>query len=186
MGRTFKGFGTVFQALTRSLRRYRISYMIVGGWAANYHGMPRATYDIDLVVKLDGQGLPLVIRMMKRLGFDLRPEDAEQILRIGNRITVTSSSHPYRIDLWLIRTAYDQVAFDRRKKATLLGVTVWFASPEDTILSKLGADRAKDIEDASSIVAVQKTRLDWGYLHHWSKLLNVEDKLERLRREHSV
>ena len=172
--------------MTRSLRRHRFPYMIVGGWAANYHGMPRATFDVDLVVKMDGRGLPLMIQMMKRLGFSLRSEDAEQILRIGNRITVTSSDHPYRIDLWLIRTAYDQVAFDRRKKGTLLGETVWFASPEDTILSKLGGGQAKDIEDAISIMAVQKTRLDWGYLHHWSKLLNVEDKLERLKRELSM
>ena len=172
--------------MTRSLRRHRFSYMIVGGLAANYHGMPRATFDIDLVVKLDGQGLPLMIQMMKRQGFNLQSEDAEQILRIGNRITVTSFAHPYRVDLWLIRTAYDQVAFDRKKKGTLLGEIVWFASPEDTILSKLGADRAKDIEDANSIMAVQKTRLDWGYLHNWSKLLNVEDKLERLKRELSM
>lgn len=183
MGRTFKGFGTVFQALTRSLRRHKISYMIVGGLAANYHGMPRPTFDIDLVLKLDGKGLLSIIQMMKRLGFNLRPEDAEQTLRMGNRIMINSFAHPYRVDLWLIRTAYDQVAFDRRRKARLLGETVWFSSPEDTVLSKLGADRARDIEDASSIIAVQKGRLDWDYLHHWSKLLNVEDKLERLKRE---
>jgi hypothetical protein len=88
--------------------------MIVGGLAANYHGMPRPTFDIDLVVKPEGKGLPSIIQMMKKLGFNLSPEDAEQTLRIGNRIMVTSSIHPYRVDLWLIRTAYDQVAFDRR------------------------------------------------------------------------
>ncbi len=186
MGRTFKGFGAIFQALTRSLRRHKISYMIVGGLAANYHGMPRPTFDIDLVVKLDGKGLPLMIQAMKKVGFDLQSEDAQQTLRIGNRIMVTSSAHPYRVDLWLIRTAYDQVAFDRREKGRLLGETIWFSSPEDTVLSKLGGDRAKDVEDASSIIAVQKGRLDWSYLHHWSKLLNVEDKLERLKRELSL
>jgi len=135
------------------------------------------------VVKLDGKGLPSMIQIMEKLGFNLSPEDAEQTLRIGNRIMVTSSIHPYRVDLWLVRTAYDQVTFDRRKKGRLLGETVWFSSPEDTVLSKLGGNRAKDIEDASSIIAVQKSRLDWNYLHHWSKLLNVEDKLERLKRE---
>jgi hypothetical protein len=157
--------------------------MMVGGLAANYHGMPRPTFDIDLMVKLDGKVPSLIIQMMRKLGFNLSPEDGEQTLRIGNRIMVASASHPYRVDLWLVRTAYDQVAFDRKRKARLLGETIWVSSPEDTVLSKLGGNRAKDIEDASSIIAVQKSRLDWNYLHHWSKLLNVEDKLERLKRE---
>ncbi len=160
--------------------------MIVGGWAANYHGTPMTSFDIDVMVKLNGRDLASLTRMMKKLGFDIPEGDAEQISRLGNRMTMTSPTHPFRIDFWLVRTAYDQVAFSRRKKGRVLRHTVWFSSPEDTVLAKLGADRAKDIEAAAAIIGVQGSRLDWGYLHNWSKLLNVEGKLERLKRELSV
>ena len=32
-----------------------VPYMIVGSFASNLHGLPRATYDADVVIEIDGQ-----------------------------------------------------------------------------------------------------------------------------------
>ncbi|NIL98341.1 MAG: hypothetical protein GTO62_14730 [Planctomycetales bacterium] len=136
-----------------------------------------------MVVKLDGNGLEPLLQMTRKLGFALDRNEAEQTFRLGDHLVVTSPSHPFRMGLWWVRTAYDQVALARRRKARVQGETAWFCSPEDTVLSLLGAGRDRDVDAAGGIMGVQKGRLDWGYLRHWARPLSVDDRLERLRRE---
>ena len=42
-----------------------------------------------------------------------------------------------------------------------------FASVEDLIVHKLFAGRARDVEDAVSVVRRQGQALDWAYIDHW-------------------
>jgi len=44
------------QVLSR-LDRCGIAYMITGSFASNAHGVPRATYDADVVIESDRQSL---------------------------------------------------------------------------------------------------------------------------------
>jgi hypothetical protein len=171
----------VFKALIQALKKAKIPYMIVGGLAANYHGMPRATFDIDLVVQIDADEAGTVVTCLERLHFSIRKKDAEQMVRIGNRIMAMSPDHPYRVDLWLIKSEHDRTAFARRSKGRLFGQSVWFISKEDLILSKLKAGRAKDLEDAEGVLKVQGTSLNWQYLDDWAARLNVTDELKRLK-----
>ena len=39
--------------LLRELYHNKIKYLIVGGVAVNLHGVPRATFDFDLVISTD-------------------------------------------------------------------------------------------------------------------------------------
>ncbi|MGB9735474.1 MAG: nucleotidyl transferase AbiEii/AbiGii toxin family protein, partial [bacterium] len=46
-----------------------IKYIVVGGIAVNLHGIPRMTYDIDLLVDLEESNLKKFIRLLKEWGF---------------------------------------------------------------------------------------------------------------------
>ena len=47
----------------------KIQYIVVGGMAVNFHGIPRATYDIDLLVYLEDSNLKKFLSLMRRWGF---------------------------------------------------------------------------------------------------------------------
>jgi len=56
----------------KELNRRRIKYIVVGGLAVNLHGIPRATYDIDLLLSLEKENLKKFLNFLKKIGFKPR------------------------------------------------------------------------------------------------------------------
>ncbi len=53
-----------FQTIFKELNGLGIDYLVVGGLAVNFHGVPRMTYDIDLMILLESENiLKLVIKL---------------------------------------------------------------------------------------------------------------------------
>lgn len=184
MGRQFEiTYWAVLAKVVQGLEASQIPYMIVGGLAAAYYGIPRATFDIDMVIAVDPKEPEPLVAILRRLQFDLSLDLARQLLRISNRIP-TMRPGGLRLDLWLIRSEYDRVAFARRKRATFSPrLKAWIATAEDTILSKLIAGRARDFEDTIGVLETQKDRLDWAYLLSWAKRLDLTKELGQVRRK---
>ncbi|MCM8801172.1 MAG: hypothetical protein NC912_04065 [Candidatus Omnitrophica bacterium] len=61
----------------------KIKYIVVGGLAVNFHGIPRATYDIDLLVYLEDRNLAKLLRLMKDWGF--KPKVPVDIMDFADR-----------------------------------------------------------------------------------------------------
>jgi hypothetical protein len=40
----------VFQHIFEEFKKQKIDYLILGGLAVNLHGVPRMTYDIDIMI----------------------------------------------------------------------------------------------------------------------------------------
>ena len=82
------------------------------------------------------------------------------------------------------RRGFSREEFQRRERVDLLGVPVWVASAEDTILSKLEWAEAsaseRQVRDAQGIVDVRGDALDVAYLRRWATELGLTDRLERL------
>lgn len=57
-------FAEAIQALTDA----GASFCVVGGLAVSLHGVPRTTYDVDVVVALDAQNLTRVDAALRALG----------------------------------------------------------------------------------------------------------------------
>jgi predicted nucleotidyltransferase len=47
----------------------KIKYIVVGGVALNFYGIPRMTYDIDLLIALEDENLRRFLSLMKKWGF---------------------------------------------------------------------------------------------------------------------
>ena|SRR3989338_4940722 len=56
----------------KALNQARVRYLVVGGVAAIFHGVPRTTFDTDLAVELETGNLERLERVMNRLGFAAR------------------------------------------------------------------------------------------------------------------
>ena len=53
----------------KALNKKKIRYITVGGIAVNLHGIPRMTYDMDLILDLEDNNLRKFLRLLKKWGF---------------------------------------------------------------------------------------------------------------------
>src|SRR5215217_5575526 len=78
----------------------KVEYMVVGAYALAYHGLPRATGDIDVWIRRSDENTDRVWRALSRFGvplFDLTKDDLnkpETVFQIGlapRRIDILTS-----------------------------------------------------------------------------------------------
>jgi len=172
----------VAKRIVKVLKDAKIPYMITGGLAANYYGCPRATYDLDLVVELDEASAETLIKLASQARFRLHEKEVLVLTKVGNRF-VMESWEKYRIDFWLVKTAFDREIFERRRRAMVFGMQVWISTPEDLILQKLRSARPRDLEDVQAILVRRSGKLDEGYLRQKAAELDLTRILEEQVRQ---
>jgi len=53
----------------KELSELQIDYLVVGGLAVNFHGVPRMTYDIDLMILLESNNISRLINKLTEWGY---------------------------------------------------------------------------------------------------------------------
>jgi predicted nucleotidyltransferase len=146
-----------FKEFITLLNTHKVDYLIIGGYAVNYHGYPRYTKDIDFWLWMQEDNIKKLIEAIKAFGFgslNLVIEDfmtPENIVQLGYE--------PYRIDLLVDVEGVDfKGCFERRKETKLDGVAVKFLSLEDLIIAKKKAGRLQDLADAEQLEKLNKTK----------------------------
>jgi hypothetical protein len=135
------------------LDRHKVSYVLIGGLAAVYHGSPFPTEDVDIAPQNDRANLTRLAAALVELGAQIRTEsepdglpfnfDADSLAAVE---TLNLTTFAGDLDLALKPAGtggYD----DLRRDATgaeLYGVTVQIASLADVVRSKQAANRPKD------------------------------------------
>ena len=173
-------------ALSGVLDQIGIPYMIVGSLASAFHGEPRATQDVDVVIDPSIAQLDELMRSFDRASFYVG--DGRTALVRRGMFNVVDTTSGWKVD-FIIRKdrEFSVVELARRLEAQVLGVRVRIAAPEDTVLTKLewslisGSDR--QVSDAAAIIAVGGADLDWGHLRAWAHHLGVDDLLRRAEAE---
>lgn len=60
-----------------------IKYIVVGGLAVNLYGIPRMTYDIDILLNLDNENIHNFLSLMKK--WDFKPKAPVKIMDFADR-----------------------------------------------------------------------------------------------------
>jgi len=174
----------VLQIVLSRLDRYEIQHMVTGSFASNMHGVPRTTYDADVVIDASRDSLD---RFVQNLGdeFYVNPETAAEAWINRRMFNVIHLESGFKVDLILKKARpFSQEEFSRRKKINVLGQSLWFATAEDVILAKLEwykqGESEKQFVDALNIAKVQGEALELPYLKQWAKELGVHELLEKL------
>jgi hypothetical protein len=172
-------------AVIDALERARISYMIVGSVAANFHGIPRATRDVDFVVELPAgalehlrETLPSPLALQSQGGFETVTGTTRYVIELPRS--------PFVAELFVRSDdPHDQARFRRRARVALLGREASVATAEDMIVTKLrwadAANRAKDRDDVRNMLAVRSGDLDWDYVLHWTDAHGTRALLDEVR-----
>jgi molybdenum cofactor biosynthesis enzyme MoaA len=65
-------------SIFRELNQKKIKYIVVGGVAVNFYGIPRMTYDIDLLLDLEDKNLKKFLELLK--GWNFKPKISIDIM----------------------------------------------------------------------------------------------------------
>lgn len=100
--------GVFIRELFDALESRKVNYAVIGGVAVNLHGIPRMTYDVDIVVATDESSLRSCRETLEGLGLRCRlPVVLEELWPVQKRteleetrnlraITFTDPSNPLR------------------------------------------------------------------------------------------
>ena len=168
------------------LDRAGVPYMITGSVASSYHGEPRATRDLDIVIDPDPGGIARLVRELEAAGLYVDAEAALHALDNRTQFNAIDAATGWKVD-FLVRKdrPFSQEEFGRRTRANLLATLAWIASPEDTIIAKLewavasGSDR--QLSDVAAMLDIGGQSLDHSYIDRWVAGLGLHAAWSRAR-----
>jgi hypothetical protein len=177
---------TVGESITvrvvEALEACKIPFLLSGSFASNYYGIPRSTRDADFVLQTQRAVGP---EFAKQLGqeFLLDPQLSFETKTGTFRQVLRHRAHTFKVELFLLsQDEHDQSRFQRRRAVQLHGRQVCLPSPEDVVVTKLRWARGKDKDDARDVMAVQRDKLDWGYIENWCRRHGTLGAMEEIRR----
>lgn len=134
-----------FKSITAALNYANIEYAVCGGWAMAIHGAPRATMDIDLMIRYDD--LERVLDIARENGYEIEglPLNFEIEIRRISKLD-QDSGQLITLDLLLATEEHRDILDGRQKVAWKEGET-WVVSREGLIRMKRIAGRTQDIAD---------------------------------------
>lgn len=135
-----------------ALDRAGIDYAVVGDVAVNLHGVPRMTYDVDLMVATHAASLRDCRIVLEQLGLRSRLPFVLELERNLVAVTFTDPVNPLReVDI-LVAPSLDPDGVVRRAVRRGTGASaVRVASVEDLIAMKRRAGRAQDLADIAHL-----------------------------------
>ncbi len=177
----------VLKWIIENLEKYEIQYMITGSFASNLHGVPRTTFDADIVIWAVPERIEKFLKEIKK-DFYVDLVTARFAIEEMGMFNIVHYETGFKIDFIVKKSgAYYEKEFERRRPYRLSDKICFFTSPEDAILSKLlwakKGDSDRQFQDALGVARIQKDSLDYEYLEKWAEFLDIKDMLKRVMRE---
>lgn len=153
--------------------------MLAGSFASTYHGHPRTTQDIDVVID------PTLVALLRFV--DSLPPDQAYV----DRATAIEAFHQrdmfnvidletgWKVDLILRKDRpFSRSEFERRQVIEWMDVRLFIVTAEDVVLSKLewaqlcgGSER--QMRDVAGVLEMHRGRLDVEYIESWLDVLGI-------------
>jgi len=139
-----------FRDLLALLNVHKVDYMIVGAYALAFHGAPRYTGDIDILVKPDEVNAQRIMAALDEFGFGSTGlsavdfESPDKIIQLG--------LPPVRVDIITSITGVSwEDAVTGRAQGKYGDIPVFFIGREQFISNKRALGRKKDFADLEAL-----------------------------------
>jgi predicted nucleotidyltransferase len=153
-----------YQTIFKEFNKLGIDYLVVGGLAVNFHGVPRMTYDIDLMILLQPENILKIISKLTEWGYRTRipidPKDfADEVKRnswIRDKEMKALNFYSEKLPIGEIDIVFESpIPYDKLKKMAikieLQGEKIPVISIHDLIELKLHAARKQDLLDVEHL-----------------------------------
>ena len=128
-----------------SFQQHDVRYIVIGGIAAVRYGVPRATFDLDILIEATPENAQRLLDALVDAGLGTATlTNANEIL--SNEITIFKDR--VRIDVQISTPGLQfEEAWNRKQNMQYQGQSFYVVSLEDLIRSKRAAGRDVDLED---------------------------------------
>jgi Nucleotidyltransferase of unknown function (DUF6036) len=155
-----------FYGLLRTLLEHEVEFVLIGGFALGFHGVPRGTKDVDIVPGPSPANVRRLWEALEALGAapveyadpDFRPDEMpvpftiDGLLEGGNWALDTRLG---RLDLMPEVTGVDSYeelrAHAVRAELPELGLPIWIGGRDDLVAMKQEAGRQQDLIDVQAL-----------------------------------
>lgn len=128
-----------------SFQKHDVRYLVIGGIASILYGVPRATFDLDILIEPTPDNSQRLLDSLLNAGLGTASlTNVKELL--SNEITVFKDW--VRIDVQTVTTGLNfQEAWEHRETMTFQGQIFYVLSKKDLISSKRASGRDVDLED---------------------------------------
>ena len=139
-----------FKELLLAFNAHRVEYLVVGAHALAVYGHVRATKDLDVWVRPDGENAGRILMALSAFGAPLGDLTTDDLSKPGTVFQI--GVPPLRIDLITSIDGVDFVeAWPDRFSTSFGGVPVFVISRHHLITNKRAAARLQDLADAERL-----------------------------------
>ena len=127
-----------------------VDYVVVGAQSLAFHGRPRHTGDLDILIRPTPDNARLLLALLNEFGFEqsgfketdfLQPDQIIQLGRVPSRIDLLTT----------ISGVSTNEAFASKISATLDGIPVFVLSRDALIRNKRAVGRPQDLADIAAL-----------------------------------
>lgn len=137
----------------RLLHQHHVEFLVCGGHAVAFHGYPRLTLDLDILVKPSAVNARKLMAALADFGFGAAGIPAAGFTKRGTAVTL--GVQPNQIDLLTsVGLTDDETLFSRAVAGNLDGLTISYIGVADLIKAKREAGRPKDLADLDELTRV--------------------------------
>ena len=133
------------QSVFASLHQHNVKYVVIGGIAAVLHGVPRATFDLDILIEATAENAQRLLDALLEAGLGTAALTSVEDL-LAHEITIFKDW--VRIDVQTQTPGIEfAAAWQRRETMRYHDQNFYVVAKVDLIASKRAAGREKDLED---------------------------------------
>lgn len=144
-----------FADFFKLLNKFEVRYLVVGSWAVAFHGQPRYTKDIDILIARSPENAKKIFLALQEFGFGNVGISEDDLLKPNYVIQL--GFEPNRID---ILTNIDAIEFEKaelnKQSVVIENITLPILAVEDLILAKQASARAQDLADIEKLKKIKK------------------------------
>jgi hypothetical protein len=161
-------------------------HMVAGSFASTYHGVPRSTQDIDIVIDPSPSSLDAMVASLPEAEYYVDADAARHAMSVRSQFNLIDMATGWKVDL-IVRKArpFSIEEFRRREAGELFGTRVFLATAEDSVVAKLEwaklADSERQLRDVAGILSVRGPALDVAYIERWVAELGLSEGWTRVR-----
>ena len=139
-----------FKDLLALFNAHKVDYIIIGAYALAFHGAPRYTGDLDLLVCPDRENAKRILNALDVFGFGAVGLTIEDFTK-RNKV-VQLGVAPVRIDIMTSITGVTwQEVKHGRNKGSFGDISVYYIGKQQFITNKRALGRKKDLADLEAL-----------------------------------
>ena len=128
-----------------SFQKHKVKYLVIGGVAAVMHGVPRATFDLDILIEATQENAKHLLDALVEVNFGTATMISAKEL-VAHEITIFQDR--VRIDVQTSTPGIDfKSAWGKKETMQYHEQSFYVVSRQDLIASKRAAGRSVDLED---------------------------------------